>query len=405
MDSARVYVPDDLGSPEILADPYPVYRALRDRSPVRFLRTPAGAAPGVDRPIYSWALLRHADVVAAIRDPETFSSNVTSVLKTIPRFVLLHDDPPRHTHLRRLVQKTFSPRRVADLEPWIQRTAGALLDELGDGPIELMARFAMPLPMRVICALLGIPAEHAAVFRHWSEATFGYAGLPLEERRKRIGELSSYLGQEIAARRERPADDLIAALVEAEIDGVRLDDAEILGFCMTLLVAGNETTTGLLGNCLHVLAQQPELWRSAREDRSLVEPILNETLRYASPVQRLTRVVRRPVELGGVTIGEGELVDVIYGAANRDPDPFSDPETFRLDRPASEHVAFGAGIHYCLGAALAKAEARIALSAMLDRYARLELGAEPAVRQRHAFATLSFVSLPLVLGSRLDAGG
>jgi cytochrome P450 len=166
---------------------------------------------------------------------------------------------------------------------------------------------------------------------------------------------------------------------------------------MTLLVAGNETTTGLIGNCLHILAQEPELWRRAREDRGLVEPILTETLRYASPTQRLTRVARRTVEIGGATIPEGSLVDVMYGAANRDPAVFSDPDTFRVDRPTSEGLAFGSGIHFCLGAALAKTEAHIALNAMLDRYARIELGAEPAVRQRVAFATLNFVSLPLVL--------
>ena len=405
MESVRVYVPDDLGSTEILADPYPVYRAFRDGPPVYFKRIAAGVAPGIDKPIYAWALLRHADVIAAVRDPETFSSNTPSIMTMLPRFTLLHDDPPRHTHLRRLVQKTFTPRRVVDLEPWIQRTAGALVDELGEGPTEIVARFAMPLPMRVICVLLGIPPEQAAVFRHWSEATIGYAGLPPAERTKRIGELLSYLGREVAARRGRPAGDLMTALVEAEIDGARLDDAEIIGFCMTLLVAGNETTTGLIANCLHILAQQPELWRRAREDRSLVDPILTETLRYASPSQRLTRVTRHPVEIGGASIGEGELIDVVYGSANRDPAVFADPDTFRVDRPASEHVAFGAGIHYCVGAALAKTEARIALNAMLDRYAHLELGAEPGVRQRQAFATLNFVSLPLVLRSRLDAGG
>ena len=400
MEHPRVHVPEDLASPDTIADPYPVYRALRDAPLVRYQRAPAGAAPGIDQPIYSWAILRHADVVATLRDPETFSSNVTPVLKMIPRFALLLDDPPRHTHLRRLVQKAFSPRRVAELEPWIRRTAGELLDELGDGPIELMGRFAMPLPMRVICALLGIPAEHAAQFRHWSEATIGYAGIPPEERRRRIGEMTGYLGKEIAARRARPADDLISALVEAEVEGARLDDAEILGLCTTLLVAGNETTTGLIGNMLHVLAERPELWRRAREDRSLVDPIIEETLRYVSPVQRLTRVVQRPVEIGGVSIAEGELVDVVYGSAGRDPAKYSDPETFRLDRPATDHVSFGAGIHFCLGAPLARTETRIALNAMLDRYARVDLGAEPAVRQRIAFATLNFVSLPLVLRPR-----
>jgi cytochrome P450 len=400
MESSRTYVPDDLGSKETFADPYPVYRALREGSPVRFQRVRAGVYPGIDRTIHAWALLRHADVVAALRDPETFSSNSPSVLPMVPWLTLLHEDPPRHTHLRRLVQKSFSPRRVAELEPWIRRTAGELIDELGEGPAELMAGLAMPLPMRVICALLGIPQEQLAVFHHWSEATVGAAGLPPLERQKRIGELASYLGRELAARRIQPADDLITALVEAEIDGARLGDAEAIGFCMLLLIAGNETTTGLIGNCLHILAHRPELWRRAREDRSLIEPILTETLRYESPVQRLPRVTRRPVEIGGATIGEGEVIDVIFGSANRDPAVFSDPETFRLDRPATEHVAFGHGIHYCLGATLAKVEARIALNALLDRYARLEPGPEPAVRQRQAFMPLCFVSLPLVLSPR-----
>jgi cytochrome P450 len=397
VESSRAYVPDDFGSTELLVDPYPLYRAFRDGPPVYFKRIPAGAGPGIDKPIYAWGLLKHADILAAVRDPAAFSSNTPSVMTMVPRFTLLHDDPPRHTHLRRLVGKAFSPRRVSDLEPWLVRMTGELLDELGEGPTEILAGLARPLPMRVICAILGIPSEQAALFRHWSEATIGYAGIPAEERRKRISELHAYLGQEVAARRARHTDDLITALVEAEIDGARLDDAEAVGFCMTLLVAGNETTTGLIGNCLHILAQDPELWRRAREDRGLVDPILTETLRYASPTQRLTRVARQTVEIGGITIREGSLVDVMYGSANRDPAVFSDPETFRVDRPTSEGMAFGSGIHFCLGAALAKTEARIALNAMLDRYARIELGAEPAVRQRVAFATLNFVSLPLVI--------
>ncbi|WP_437278197.1 cytochrome P450 [Sorangium sp. So ce375] len=400
MDSSRAYVPDDLGSTEFLADPYPLYRAFRDGPPVYFKRIPAGAGPGIDKPIYAWGLLKYADILAAVRDPEAFSSNTPSVMTMVPRFTLLHDDPPRHTLLRRLVSKAFSPRRVSDLEPWLVRVAGELVDKLGEGPTEILDGLARPLPMRVICALLGIPSDQAVTFRHWSEATIGYAGIPAEERRQRIGELHAFLGREVAARRAKHTDDLIAALVEAEIEGARLNDAEAVGFCMTLLVAGNETTTGLIGNCLHILAQEPELWRRAREDRGLVEPILTETLRYASPTQRLTRVARRTVEIGGATIPEGSLVDVVYGAANRDPAVFSDPDTFRVDRPTSEGLAFGSGIHFCLGAALAKTEARIALNAMLDRYARVELGAEPAVRQRVAFATLNFVSLPLVLYKR-----
>lgn len=397
MDSPRAYVPDDFGKTEHLVDPYPLYRAFREGPPVYFKRIPAGAGPGIDQPIYAWGLLKYADILAVVRAPEAFSSNTPSVMTMIPRFTLLHDDPPRHTLLRRLVGKAFSPRRVTDLEPWLVRIAGEIADGIGEGPLEILDALARPLPMRVICALLGIPSDQAATFRHWSEATIGYAGIPPEERRKRVGELHAFLGREVAARREAHADDLIGALVEAELDGARLSDAEAVGFCMTLLVAGNETTTGLIGNVLHILAQDPELWRRAREDRSLVEPILVETLRFASPTQRLTRVATKDVPIGGITIPAGCLVDVMYGAANRDPAVFADPDTFRVDRKETESMAFGSGIHFCLGATLAKTEARIALNAVLDRYARIELGAEPAVRQRVAFSTLNFTSLPLVL--------
>jgi cytochrome P450 len=390
--------PDYLSTREVIADPYLAYRQLRDRSPFNYLDFPAGTVPGVDQPSRSWALMKYADVYCVLKDHERFSHKRNPrVVRAFPPLVLIFDDPPRHTLLRRLINKTFTLKRIEALTPWITGVANELLDEAGYGDIELVERYVVPLPVMVIARLLGIPGNDYEIFKHWSDAFLSLVSMDNKQRMRSIQEMSAYFGKIAAARRAQGSEDLITALVEAEVEGEKLEEWEILGFCMLLLVAGNETTSNWLGNMFNLLAARPELWLQLRNDRTLVEPVIEESLRYESPVHRISRTVTTDVELSGVRIPAGDLVTVYYAAANRDPMEFPHPDEFRLDRDLSNHVAFGAGIHYCLGAPLARAEARLSLNAFLDRFSAIKPGQATAVRQTRTPQVFGFERLPLVL--------
>ncbi len=387
-----------------VTDPYPVYQQMRDQTPTELIFLPAGVVPGLDEPLKAWALMKYADVYNALRDHDTFSSARNPLVEKgiFPRLVLIADDPPRHTRFRRLVNKAFTLKRVEALEPWITKVANEQLDEMGTGEVDVVQSYTIPLPVKVIARLLGIPGEEYPTFKRWSDAFISaLISITLEERMRNTQEMVAYFGKIAAARRAHGAEDLITALVEAEVEGESLEEWEILGFCMLLLIAGNETTTNLMSNMLNLLVDRPDLWQRLREDRGLVETIIEETLRYESPVQQLLRVATRDVEVSGVKIPEGEMVAVFFGAANRDPQEFPNPDEFRLDRDLRNHVSFGMGIHYCLGAPLARAEARILLNAFLDRFPVITHGEAQAVRQTQSPIVFGFQQLPLVL----SAGG
>ena len=398
MSAAEPVIVEDFFKPATWENPYPAYRKWRERSPL-IARIPFVLPDGSELEAYSWLLLRYDEVYGALRDHETFSSDFPPVPNGPPRLPLIQDDPPRHAVLRRLVNKAFTARRIAQIEPWIRENAAELVAAMGEGEAEVIDGLAIPLPVGVIARLLGIPGSDYLTFKRWSDSFLTSNARAVEPgSRMRNGiEMAAYFGRIAAERRTKGAEDLITALVEAEVDGQRLAEPELLGFCTLLLIAGNETTTNLIGNLLNLLAAQPDLWRRIRENRALVEGTIEEALRYESPVQVLYRWVRREAEIGGHRILPNTTVAVAFGSANRDPAVFPNVEQFDIERDWTSHLAFGSRIHYCLGAPLARVEAAVALNAMLDRYETIAPAPRAGTRQSASNVIFGFTELPLRL--------
>ncbi|HEY1818896.1 MAG TPA: cytochrome P450, partial [Trebonia sp.] len=321
---------------------------------------------------------------------------------------LLTMDPPDHTRLRRLVSGAFTPKAIAGLEPFIRDTTDRLLRQANAARgFDLIDALAFPLPITVICHLLGVPAEDRAKFRVWGhgvasslEPQFGPAG----ERQSRSSELAldQYLHELVRKRRVDPDGSLLSALVAVEEEGDRLSPGELVSTALLLLVAGFETTVNLIGNGTVALLgggghRDRKQWRRLGEEPSLVPGAVEELLRYDSPVQMTSRTATEDVEIGGTVIGKGASIIVAIGGANRDPDVFDEPDRVRIDRPnASRHLAFSLGIHHCLGAALARLEGRIAVEELTRRYPALELAGTPARRQ--LLVLRGFESVPVRAG-------
>lgn len=363
-------------------NPYPNYKALL-AGPPRMLNLFMPLA----------LVARYDDAVAVLCDHENFTAVKPDVPFLQDRFkifrgapILQNSDPPLHTRLRRVVGHTFAAHRIEQMEPRIRAITAGLLDRVEQrGQFELMADLANPLPMMVISEMLGVPQKDYEQFKSWCDSFVAgqnvLPGMPVPpEVEAANNALREYFAAEIEKRRRQPSDDLIGTLVAAqEQDG--LSTEETLAFIVMLLVAGNETTTNLIGNGMLALAGNPEQMARLQAQPQLVETAVEEMLRYDPPIQvALTLpVARRDIDIGGTTIPAGALVFVILAAANRDPARFADPERFDISRHPNPHLAFGDGIHHCAGASLARLEGRIAFSTLLSRFPRLEL-AQPGVQ-------------------------
>jgi cytochrome P450 len=382
-------------------NPYPLYADLR-----------RGGASVV--PVEHLALtmvLGHDDVKRALHDVEAFGSDhAASRGPTLEWLLFL--DPPRHTQLRAIVNRAFTSRSIAALEDRIRALSGRLVDGLvaaaaGGDAVDLTAALAQPLPMLVIADILGLPHDDWPRLAAWSEAVVNLGNTISQDNAEAAEraftaakvEFSAYLDAHVAERRGRPREDLLTRLVHADVEGSALTDRELLAFFELLLVAGTETTTNLISNAVICLAEHPAELARLHADPALLPSAIEEVLRYRTPVQATFRTTRRAVELGGSTIPAGRLVLVMLGAANRDGAQFPEPDRFDVGRTPNPHLAFGHGIHFCLGAQLARLEGRIALADLLSRVEAFEL-ATPDWPPRAAFHVHGPSSLPVRLAPR-----
>jgi cytochrome P450 len=352
----------DLFSDDMRRNPYAFYEQMRSLSAVHYVPPPFDA----------WMIFDYQEARRALNDHDTFSSQVPA-----PPHWFIFIDPPRHTKLRALISQAFTSRVVANLEARIRDFSRQLLDKtIPHGEVDLAAEYSVPLPMMVVADMIGMPMADWMRFNRWSDAILklshtrssdAQAGTAINEFRSVTTEMSTYLAELIESRRAAPQDDLLTRLVAAEVDGCHLAPEEILGFFQLLIVVGQETTTNLINNAILCLIDHPDQRARLHQRIVLLPSAIEEVLRYRSPVQWVMRTPTRDVKVLGNIIPAGELVLPMIGAANRDPRRFPQPERFDIERDPNPHLAFGHGIHFCLGAPLARFEARIALSDVLER--------------------------------------
>lgn len=365
---------------DFLADPYPYYSRLRTEDPVHIGRR------GV------WTLTRYDDVALVLRDMRFGRKAFTDAMYASSAdpagsgmaVSMLFQDPPEHTRLRALVSKAFTPSLVPALRKHIQQVADGLLDRVRDvGAMDLIADFAFPLPVYVISEILGVPATDRDLFRHWSLDTVrGLDSPPTSSSFERSAaaqvEITAYFRDLIAKRRKCPQTDLVTRLIESEEAGDRLTEFELLDLCSLLFFTGHQTTVNLIGNGMLALLHHPLELRRLHDDPDLLPGAVEELLRYDSPVQRTGRMANTGVELGGKTIPKGAVVLAMLGAANRDPAKFPDPGRLDVRRRENRHLAFGFGVHFCLGALLARLEGDIAIGTLLRHLPKLALSSQTA---------------------------
>lgn len=404
--------PDDpygLLTPEAIHDPYPVLARIRAEAPVHFSQAMGG-----------WLLTRYQDVFAGFRDARLSSRTVSNynsffpflppeavemlkrVLRTLSLWVVF-TDRPEHTRLRGLLNKAFTPKITESLRPRIQSIIDELLDAVAPaGRMDVVTDLAGPLPVIVIGELLGLPREHRHVLKRWSDTLVGFLGAThlgpahVEAAARGIEAMEEYLREVIAERREQPREDLISQLLATEELGTVLSEQEILSTCSVALFGGHETTTNLIGNAVHAFLEHPDQWAVLRSQPDAMPQAIEEVLRFDSPILRMLRKASEDLELGGQKIHAGDTVLLQISAANRDPAQFPEPDRLDVLREENRHLSFGMGVHFCLGAPLARLEAQLALGTLLRRFPGLKpAGGTP--RRMQNLSLRGFESLPVLL--------
>ena len=388
-DQPTMMVDDEVLSPERIADPHSYFSVLREHDPVHW-----------NDKYRAWFIHRYDDVLDALRDPRFSSERIGAAYDRLTEeqkaerqstYDILMDwlvfrDPPDHTRLRRLVSRAFTPRAV---EAWRDRITG-VVNELIDGlsgrnHFDLIEDFAYPIPAVVIAEMMGVPPDDRDRFKDWSDdvmiLVFGARGVGDRRDRAQQGlvELAAYLGDLVAHYRQHPADNIISNLVEASEGDDSLEDPEIVANCVLFLFGGHETTTNLIGNGIRVLLNHPNQLQRLRDDLSLIKPAVEELLRFDGPSKMEVRTLADQVEMGGKPLSAGDMVYLVQHAANRDPEAFDQPDQFDIARNPNNHIGFGFGLHFCLGASVARLEGTIALEALVRRLPNLGLGPEPEV--------------------------
>ena len=375
--------------PQLYSDPYPLYKRLREHDPVHWSSL-----------IRAWVLTRYDDVLAVLRD-SSFSADdrkrpgFERELQRLRKQGLIEEgrefepsmlrtDPPDHTRMRKLVSKAFTPRAVSRLAPRIEAIVGEQLDAVASsGSMDVIGQLAFALPVLVIAEMIGVPIRDRDRFKHWSNeavVNMGFATIDENRRAFRAGqELTAYFREICEQRRRDPRDDLMSGLLAAEEEGDKLSAEEVLGTLNLLLIAGNETTTNLIGNGMLALLRNPDQLERLRQDPEQVDAAIDELLRYDGPVQATSRLATQDTEFANGTVAKGEQVIIVLGAANRDPARFPEPDRLDLGREDNQHLAFGNGLHFCLGSNLARLEARHAIRAMVERFPHMKLATDEPV--------------------------
>ena len=395
-------------SDEILQDPYPTYARMHEEGPLHYVDVGKWAV---------WSIFSHAECSAIAKDSRLSAKRAKQMLLPLPlsrqsefgelarmlALWLIFMDPPEHTRLRKLLNKGFSAAAVEDLRPQVEAIVDQMLKPIKHGSeVELMREFANPMPVRIISELLGVPQELHDSFVNWSRDIAVFRGNPnrtVEEAsaaQDALIELTDYFRKTVAERRRNKGNDLISLLIDIEEEGEVLTEEELYAQCIALLFAGHETTRNLIGNGMYTLLQHPQMMAELREKPEMIRSAVEELLRYESPVQFTARVLKEDIEVCGQPIRKGWTVLCMLGAANRDPKQFKEPNQLNLNRLNNQHLAFGAGAHFCIGAQLARLEGQVALLNLVQRFPEMKLTG-PRPEWAATFGLRGLKGLPVIM--------